>query len=186
LKSKKNHRYSSDEEEVLAFGDDSDADDSDEDNADFNVDDEEEDNVDDGGAGDFDEYGQPTSWGKKKSAFYAGNKIENEEDADLEEQEAKVLQSKMMKQLDTSDFGLEAFGGEPKKTLMRTSEELEAERAVSQAFRDQTKKGFLSDDKLEKVVKNLSKLSKKEKIELLKQESPELFELVRDFREKVN
>ena len=35
------------------------------------------------------------------------------------------------------------------------------------------------------IAKNLSKLSKKKKLELLKQESPELFELVRDFREKV-
>jgi U3 small nucleolar RNA-associated protein 3 len=188
LKTKKNNRYSSDEEEVLAFGDDTDAEDSD--NSDFNIEDEEEDDEgENGGADDLDEYGVPTSWGKKKSAYYAGNKIENEEDAELEEQEAKALQSKMMKQLDTNDFGLDAFNLGNKK-IMKTSEELESERVAAKAFREQTKAGLamsgMDEDKLEKIAKNLSKLSKKEKLEILKQESPELFELVRDFREKVN
>jgi U3 small nucleolar RNA-associated protein 3 len=189
LKTKKNNRYSSDEEEVLAFGDDTDAEDSD--NSDFNIEDDEEGGEEDengGGDDDLDEYGASTSWGKKKSAYYAGNKIENEEDAELEEQEAKVLQSKMMKQLDTNDFGLDAFSLSNKK-LMKTSEELESERVASKAFREQTKAGLamssMDEDKLEKIAKNLSKLSKKEKLEILKQESPELFELVRDFREKV-
>ena len=47
----------------------------------------------------------------------------------------------------------------------------------------------LGDDKdknLERIAKNLSKMSKKEKFEFLQQESPELFELVRDFKAKIS
>ncbi len=49
------------------------------------------------------------SWGTKKSAYYSGNKIANEDDEKLEEEEAKILQSKIMKQLDASDFDLDLF-----------------------------------------------------------------------------
>ncbi len=44
---------------------------------------------------------------------------------------------------------------------------------------------FDENENLEKISKNLSKLSKSEKMDLLKQESPELFELSKDFDEKV-
>jgi hypothetical protein len=44
---------------------------------------------------------------------------------------------------------------------------------------------FNLEENLERISKNLSKLSKSEKMEFLKQESPELFELSKDFNEKV-
>lgn len=181
-KGKKNGRYSSDEEEVLAFDDDTD-DDSD-DGGEFNIEDDDEDGVEEGGD---DEDMPNASWGTRKSSYYSGNKIQNDEDAELEEEEARQLQSKMMKQLDTNDFGLEAFSltskSEKEKIMLKTSEEIEAAKLAARAFKDGGKGG---DEAMQKVAKNLNDLSKKEKLELLKQESPELMELVKDFKEKVN
>lgn len=120
------------------------------------------------------------SWGSRKSAYYSGNRLKTDEDAELEEEEAKLLQAKMMKELDSSDFGLDAFQS---KSRLKTGEELAAKKLA------ETHLGVgqeLDEENLERVMKNLSKMSKKEKIEFLKQESPELFELVRDFKEKVD
>ena len=121
------------------------------------------------------------SWGSRKSAYYSGNRLKTDEDAELEEEEAKLLQAKMMKELDSSDFGLDAFQSKSLRVL-KTGEELAAEKLA------ETHLGVgeeLDEENLERVMKNLSKMSKKEKIDFLKQESPELFELVRDFKEKV-
>lgn len=121
------------------------------------------------------------SWGSRKSAYYSGNRLKTDEDAELEEEEAKLLQAKMMKELDSSDFGLDAFQSKSSRVL-KTGEELAAEKLA------ETHLGVgeeLDEENLERVMKNLSKMSKKEKIDFLKQESPELFELVRDFKEKV-
>ena len=38
---------------------------------------------------------------------------------------------------------------------------------------------------VEKIVNNLTRMSKSEKLDFLRQESPELFELVREFNAKV-
>ena len=38
---------------------------------------------------------------------------------------------------------------------------------------------------LEKIIKNFDKMNKSEKLEFLKNESPELFELINDFKQKV-
>lgn len=40
-------------------------------------------------------------------------------------------------------------------------------------------------EKQEKIVKDLKQMSKKEKMKLLKKESPELLELIQDFKSKV-
>ena len=174
----------------MAFGDDTDASD-DDDEEDFNVEEDEEADDDDG---DDDEYAHGASWGSKKSAYYSGNKIENADDAELEEEEARALQNKMMKQLDSNDFGLDAFSlkqqqqnnnnnnnnnmNNNNQAAIKSGQELVAIRLASKAF-------VLDDQKLEKIAKNLSKMSKREKLDLLKQESPEMFELVREFREKI-
>jgi hypothetical protein len=41
------------------------------------------------------------------------------------------------------------------------------------------------DENLKRISKNLSKLTMSEKMDFLRQESPELFELAKDFNEKV-
>ena len=110
-----------------------------------------------------------------------GNKIANDEEAELEEEEAKALQAKMMKQLDTNDFGLDAFKIDEKN--LKTSEELVADKRASNALGDNE---LMEKENLQKIAKNLSVMSKKEKLDFLQRESPELFELIRDFKVKVN
>jgi len=123
------------------------------------------------------------NWGNRKSAYYSGNKIANDEEAELEEEEARLLQAKMMRQLDTNDFGLDAFKVDSKSKLLKTSEELAAEQRAENALGDLVDTGDLEN--LQKVAKNLTSMSKKEKLEFLERESPELFELIRDFKAKL-
>ncbi len=189
-KKKSVYDYSSNEEEVLAF-DDSDDDDSMDDKIygsgtedDINDDDDEDEQNDNQNEEDD---GLPSSWGSKKSAYYSGNKIENEEDALLEEEEAKAMQAKLMKQLDTDDFGLTAFKVSNKTHLMKTEEELASDKLAASALGDVNEmSGLLDRENLQKIAKNLSTMSKKEKLDFLQRDSPELFELVRDFRLKVS
>ncbi len=185
IKGSKKNKYDESDEEVLAFEDSEDSeesDDYDDDGKKYDIDEEEnDDDIDDanlvaGGQNEND----LSYWGRKKSAYYSGNRIRNEEDALLEEEEANLLQSKMMKQLDTNDFGLDAFKLNNNVKIMKTGDELEANKLASSALGDDKEKN------LEKIGKNLSKMSKKEKFEFLQQESPELFELVRDFKAKIS
>lgn len=179
--------YSSNEEEVLAFDDSSDNSSNDEGESDMDDKvygtDMEEDDLDDddmeqeqNGEEEYDDSGK---WGRKKGVYYSGNKLDNEEDALLEEEEAKALQAKMLKQLDTNDFGLDAFKVDEKAKLLKTEEELKAEKRAKKTL------GNEDDESLQKIAKNLSIMSKKEKLDFLQRESPELFELIRDFKLKL-
>jgi U3 small nucleolar RNA-associated protein 3 len=82
--------------------------------------------------------------------------------------------------LDTNDFGLDAFKLNNNVKIMKTGDELQANKLATSALGDD------KDKNLERIAKNLSKMSKKEKFEFLQQESPELFELVRDFKAKIS
>ncbi|KAK3596510.1 hypothetical protein CHS0354_039030 [Potamilus streckersoni] len=117
------------------------------------------------------EAGLPDSkaWGGSKRRFIGGDVEDDEIDlsgsesgeegvAKLEEIEALNLQRKMAEQLDDQDFGLEAL--QPSK-------------------KSKDEKGA------EKIIKDLSKLSTKEKLQLLKKKSPELLPLIHDFTEKL-
>lgn len=115
-----------------------------------------------------DEDGLPDvkAWGKKKSTYYhtdfvdedyAGITEDAAELARLEEQEARALQKRLVEQLDEEDFGLDLFQL-PKEDTAEVSE---------------------------KISKDLSKLSKREKLKLLSKDSAELLELIDDFKAKM-
>nr|XP_037279350.1 LOW QUALITY PROTEIN: something about silencing protein 10-like [Rhipicephalus microplus] len=106
------------------------------------------------------------AWGKRKSTYYhtdfvdedyAGITEDAAELARLEEQEARALQKRLVEQLDEEDFGLDLFQL-PKEDTSEVSE---------------------------KISKDLSKLSKREKLKLLSKDSAELLELVEDFKAKM-
>ena len=170
----------------MAFDDDEDDDDDDSD-MDDNVygtgDEDEDEEADMSDKPNDDDNGDdlPSSWGRRKSAYYSGNKIENDEDAELEEEEAKAMQARMMKQLDASDFGLDAFRVVNKSKALKTGDELESDKLATAAFGD----SVVDQENLQKIAQNLTSLSKKEKLEFLQRESPELFELIREFKLKV-
>lgn len=106
------------------------------------------------------------AWGKKKSTYYhtdfvdedyAGITEDAAELARLEEQEARALQKRLVEQLDEEDFGLDLFQL-PKEDTAEVSE---------------------------KISKDFSKLSKREKLKLLSKDSAELLELIDDFKAKM-
>ncbi|CAH2319839.1 something about silencing 10 [Pelobates cultripes] len=142
-------------------------------------DEEEEDEVDDHSsmASDMEERhndGLPNelAWGQKKKIYYDTDytesrkkkvkktKEELDAEAEEEEEEAQNVQRRLAKALNEEDYGLDfiqEFGEKP-------SEEKPSE---------------------EKIVKDLDKMSEKEKRKLLKKESPELMELIQDLKSKL-
>ncbi|XP_063988581.1 something about silencing protein 10 [Diachasmimorpha longicaudata] len=107
------------------------------------------------------------AWGKKKRTYYMTDYVDqdyagtNEKDmaeAELEEKEARNIQQRLAQQLDDADFGLEGM------EVPATGEKAEEE---------------------EMVKTDLTKLSRREKLELVKKESPEFEALVDDFKERM-
>lgn len=111
------------------------------------------------------------AWGQRKRLYYNADyseykkkvkktKEELEDEAAEEEEEAQNIQRRLAKTLSEEDYGLDfiqAFAEKP-------SEETPAEQ---------------------KIVKDLEKVSDKEKKKLLKKESPELMELIADLKQKL-
>uniref|UniRef100_A0A131XZJ2 Putative disrupter of silencing sas10 n=1 Tax=Ixodes ricinus TaxID=34613 RepID=A0A131XZJ2_IXORI len=106
------------------------------------------------------------AWGKRKSTYYSTDFVDEDyegiagdaaELAELEEQEARALQKRLVEQLDDEDFGLDLFQLPKEETA-----------EVSQ-----------------KISKDLSKLSKREKLKILSKEASELLELIEDFKSKM-
>ncbi|XP_077998552.1 something about silencing protein 10-like isoform X1 [Glandiceps talaboti] len=158
---------SADEEEVLGWDDD------DEDEEEMVQENEDVDMSSDELEGqDMDTIPDVKAWGKKKAAYYHTDYVDDdlpgvsgseEEDAqEEEEKEALALQQRMAQTLQDEDFGMELF-----KTKTKPVSELSTK------------------EEQEKVIKDLTKLSKREKLELLKKESPELLELIEDFKSKL-
>ncbi|NWV81548.1 SAS10 protein, partial [Dasyornis broadbenti] len=113
------------------------------------------------------------SWGQRKQLYYdtdygsdaqaKGKRSQQEIDAEEEEeeQEAQVIQRRLVQGLGEDDYGLDMIQGylaEQQKT---------------------------HDSKGQKIDKDLQALSKKEQLKLLKQESPELLQLMEDFEVKL-
>ncbi|XP_006815322.1 something about silencing protein 10-like isoform X2 [Saccoglossus kowalevskii] len=155
----------SEDEEVLNLELSEDDEDFGEDDADISSDeleDQNKDNIPDSKA-----------WGKKKNIFYHTDYVdddlpglsESDEEAarDEEEQEALALQQRMAETLQEEDFGMELFKVPTVKLEVKKTDKNEQE----------------------KVIKDLTKLAKREKLELLKKESPELLELIDDFKIKL-
>ncbi|XP_041480309.1 something about silencing protein 10-like [Lytechinus variegatus] len=128
---------------------------------------------DDEGDGNTDEISSK-AWGKRKQNYYDTDYVDDdlpgldqlEETAnqEAEEKEALAIQNRMAEALQDDDFGLDIFKSSEKQVEKATTDDLESE---------------------EKVTKDLSKLSKREKLELLKKESPEFLQLVADFKVKM-
>ncbi|NWY76056.1 SAS10 protein, partial [Erithacus rubecula] len=113
------------------------------------------------------------SWGQRKQLYYdtdygsdaqaKGKRSQQEIDAEEEEeeQEAQVIQRRLVRDLGEDDYGLDMIQG------------YLAEQQKTQ------------DSKGQKIDKDLQTLSRKEQLKLLKQESPELLQLMEDFEVKL-
>jgi len=118
--------------------------------------------------GDEDE--MTSTWGTKKSAYYNADYVDEDRDdadesdaerAELELKEALAIQQRMAEQLEEADFGLDFISHLKAADKVKGTEKSSAEEV--------------------KIDVNLSQLSKREKLELLNKESPELMELIEDF-----
>uniref|UniRef100_A0A3Q2QW53 UTP3 small subunit processome component n=1 Tax=Fundulus heteroclitus TaxID=8078 RepID=A0A3Q2QW53_FUNHE len=111
------------------------------------------------------------AWGTKKKMFYNSDylatkgKSQEELDAEEEEEEeeAKNIQKRLAANLSEEDYDLNFF----------------QEFAVEEKDEDKPV------EKQEKIVKDLKQMSQKEKMKLLRKDSPELLELIQDFKAKL-
>ncbi|NWU90826.1 SAS10 protein, partial [Upupa epops] len=113
------------------------------------------------------------SWGKHKQFYYdtdygsdvptKGKRKQREVDAEEEEeeQEAQVIQRRLVQDLGEDDYALD----------------------VIQGYLSEQQKSH--DSKVQKINKDLQALSRKQQLKLLKQESPELLQLIEDFEVKL-
>ncbi|OCT72717.1 hypothetical protein XELAEV_18035700mg [Xenopus laevis] len=111
------------------------------------------------------------AWGQRKKIYYdtdyaeystkkvKKSKEEIDAEAEEEEEEAQNIQRRLAKSLNEEDYGLDFIEAFAEKQ----SEEKQSEQ---------------------KIVKDLNKMSEKEKRKLLKKESPELLELMQDLKLK--
>ncbi|XP_055337227.1 something about silencing protein 10-like [Paramacrobiotus metropolitanus] len=152
---------SDNEEEVLPVGGES-------------SEDEEDDSEED--AQNDEEEGLPnrSAWGTKRSAYYQTDFVDKDhgkflgsdaEEAEEEEREARELRAKMTAELTEDDFGLTGLA--PLETPS-TNEALDAPVVT------------------ETTALDISKLTELEKMERLKQESPELLDLIADGKRKMS
>ena len=105
------------------------------------------------------------AWGKKKKSYYSTDYVDedyggfgdDEEDALMEEEEAKNIQKRLIEQLGEDDFTLDF---------------LNKQTAVA--------------EKGDTIIKSdISQMSKRQKLQLLEKESPEFTDLVNDFKSKL-
>ncbi|XP_044255365.1 something about silencing protein 10 [Tribolium madens] len=108
------------------------------------------------------------AWGKEKRKFYSTDYVDPDYGgfqgkdahlAELEEEEARNLQKQLAEQLDDDDFCLDVPAKKVTEEDKQVSEEL--------------------------IKSDISKLSKRQKLQILQKESPEFFGLVEDFEEKM-
>ncbi|XP_062431034.1 something about silencing protein 10 [Rhea pennata] len=129
---------------------------------------------------DLEEHSQDTdlphelSWGQRKQLYYdtdygsdawakaKRNQQEVDAEEEEEEEEAQIIQRRLVQDLGEDDYGLDVIQGY-----------LAEQRKAQQA------------DKGQKIAKDFQALSKKEQLKLLKQESPELLQLIEDFEVKL-
>uniref|UniRef100_A0A3P9AMF0 Sas10 C-terminal domain-containing protein n=1 Tax=Esox lucius TaxID=8010 RepID=A0A3P9AMF0_ESOLU len=151
------------EEEVMAL-DVSDSEDEEEDEGD---DDEEEADMDSDLEGNKDDdLPSDMAWGSKKKMYYDSDYVaakgKSQQDVEAEDQEeeeeAKNIQRRLAADLSEEDYDLNLL------------QEFAVEEEV---------------EKEDRIVKDLKQMSQKEKMKLLKKDSPELLELIQDFKTKL-
>ncbi|XP_073324731.1 something about silencing protein 10 [Pagrus major] len=111
------------------------------------------------------------AWGAKKKMYYDTDYVatkgrsreELETEEQEEEEEAKNIQNRLAANLSEEDYDLNLF----------------------QEFAVEEKDENKTVEKEERIVKDLKQMSQKEKMKLLKKESPELLELIQDFKAKL-
>ncbi|KAL1116529.1 hypothetical protein AAG570_005001 [Ranatra chinensis] len=116
------------------------------------------------------------AWGRKKSKYYSTDYVDQdyggfgkdeEELALMEEKEADAIQRRLLSQLEETDFTLGILDEvEQKKAEL-------AEKSTSEFVR-------------EKITTDYSQLTEEEKLQILNRDSPELFAIIEDYKNRVS
>ncbi|XP_039281412.1 something about silencing protein 10 isoform X2 [Nilaparvata lugens] len=133
------------------------------------------------GMEDDDDLPDTKAWGKRKNNYYHNDyavddsvgfsKEAEEEQALMEEKEARTLQMKLASQMENVDL----LGAITKSVVSKSKEEASSDESDEEAFK-------MED---EMIKQDLSKLTKREKLALLQKQSPEFLGLVGDFKERL-
>lgn len=122
------------------------------------------------------------AWGKKRDIYYNADDADADDDiAKEEEYEAIRLQKEKMEQLDEEDFLDDSFGAklEGKTGKSGIDIDLEGEEEESE-----------DEEQIEIANKNLkenvSKMSKDEQLTIIFNQTPEMLELIEDYKEKLS
>ncbi|KAI1304078.1 hypothetical protein EDD11_005252 [Mortierella claussenii] len=133
------------------------------------------------------------SWGKTKRSYYNADEIESDEEtAKAEEEEALRLQKKRIAEMSEEDFAPEeeetVWGAAAGRGVLGDKD---ADRALVEGFEKELQGIDLLKSKeggvvVERIAKaGISKLSKQEILKVLQNQSPELLDLVEEFKEKI-
>ncbi|KAG0309081.1 hypothetical protein BGZ98_005403 [Dissophora globulifera] len=178
--------YEGSEEEVFGLEGDEDEEEEEEE--------EDEDDDDLGRAQEEDELDlDKASWGKSKRSYYNADEIESDEEtAKAEGEEALRLQKKRIAEMAEEDFAPEeeetAWGSAGTHGALGDKD---ADRALVEGFEKElqginllkAKQGGVVVEKIAKA--GVGKLSKQEILKVLQNQSPELLDLVEEFKEKI-
>jgi len=129
-------------------------------------------------------------WGKRKANFYSNDYEEEEEEeeegnlAKEEEDEAKRLQQKKLASLKSEDFDDET----PLKPEKITKKKITPPKVMIVNQKDSLLVAFEKSsliDEVEQVSKDISNLTKEERLEIIINDSPELLELLDEFKTSI-
>ncbi|KAI9477948.1 MAG: Sas10 C-terminal domain-containing protein [Benjaminiella poitrasii] len=117
------------------------------------------------------------AWGTSKDAYYDGDEVEDLEEMREEEEEALRIQKEHLENMEEADFmddGLSGWG-------TGQNQDLEADKKLVEDVNKELED--ISFDKL-KIEKRRKNLPVAEKLKIVQNESPELLDLLDEFKEK--
>ncbi|KAK9696101.1 something about silencing protein 10, partial [Basidiobolus ranarum] len=134
-----------------------------------------------------------TAWGRKRTSYYNADDASDEEDAKEEEKEALRLQKKHLTAMDEDDF-IDEFAdslgkaGDDYSSKVSLEKDVSEDRKLIESVNQDLdlislESGNVATETIKKVT---SKLTKAQTLKLLQNESPELIELLSEFKEKLN
>ncbi|CAG0915497.1 unnamed protein product [Notodromas monacha] len=121
------------------------------------------------------------AWGRRMTDFRGADVVDptNEALLQMEEEEAAALRSRIAKDFDEADFDIGQL------LPSETSSQKKTKKKKKQQQQQQVEGDEELSIKEPRVERDLSTLSRAQKLELVKQESPELIHLLQDFQAKL-
>ena len=130
------------------------------------------------------------AWGNRRDMYYDDDAEDDEDLADEEEQEALRLQRERLEEMDEGDFLDDSFAANIKKSGSKSGLQIDEnrDRATVDKVNEELEKIDLkrSNSKVdaETIARDFSRMSKDELMQRIATESPELLDLLHEFKSK--